>query len=42
MRALGVESAYAMVDVVGEERSFADPAGALTDLAARVARTWSR
>jgi len=42
MRALGVESAYSMVDLVGEERSFADPAGALADLAERVARTWSR
>ena len=41
MRALGVESAYAMVDLVGEERSFADPTAALADLAARVARTWS-
>ncbi|TIC80920.1 glycerate kinase [Nocardioides sp. GY 10127] len=41
MRALGVEAAYAMVDVVGEERSFADPAGALSDLAERVARSWS-
>lgn len=42
MRALGVESAYSMVDLVGEERAFADPAGALADLAERVARTWSR
>ncbi len=42
MRALGVESAYSLVDVVGEERAFADPAGALADLAERVARTWSR
>ena len=42
MRALGVESAYAVVDLVGEERSFADPSGALADLAERVARTWSR
>lgn len=42
MRALGVESAYAVVDLVGEERAFADPAGALADLAERVARTWSR
>lgn len=41
MRALGVESAYSCVDLVGEERSFADPAGSLTALAARVARTWS-
>ncbi|SDC60526.1 glycerate kinase [Nocardioides lianchengensis] len=42
MRALGVESAYALVDLVGEERAFAEPAGSLADLAARVARTWSR
>jgi len=41
MRALGVESAYSMVELVGEQRSFADPAGALSDLAERVARTWS-
>jgi glycerate kinase len=42
MRALGVEAAYAIVDVVGEERAFSEPAAALADLAARVARTWSR
>jgi len=42
MRALGVESAYSLVDLVGKERAFADPAGALADLAARVTRTWSR
>lgn len=42
MRAMGVESAYAVVDVVGEDRAFADPAGALSDVAERVARTWSR
>jgi glycerate kinase len=42
MRALGVESAYSMVDLVGEEASFADPAGSLSALAERVARTWSR
>ena len=41
MRALGVESAYSMVEMVGEERSFGDPAGALADVAARVARSWS-
>lgn len=41
MRALGVESAYAVVDLVGEEASFADPAGSLAALAERVARTWS-
>ncbi len=42
MRALGVESAYAVVDLVGEEASFADPAGSLARLAERAARTWSR
>jgi glycerate kinase len=42
MRALGVESAYSLVELVGKERAFADPAGALADLAERVARTWSR
>ncbi len=42
MRALGVESAYALVDLLGEERAFGDPAGAVADVAARVARTWSR
>jgi glycerate 2-kinase len=41
MRALGIESAYSLVETVGEERAFADPAGALAELAARVARTWS-
>jgi glycerate kinase len=42
MRALGVESAYSLVSLVGEERAFGDPAGSVADLAARVARTWSR
>lgn len=41
MRALGIESAYSVVDLVGEERSFADPAGTLADLAERTARSWS-
>jgi glycerate kinase len=41
MRALGIESAYSLVDLVGEERALADPARSLGDLAARVARTWS-
>ena len=41
MRALGVESAYSLVDMVGEERAFADPAGALAEVASRVARSWS-
>jgi glycerate kinase len=42
MRALGIESAYSVVDLVGEQASFADPAGSLAALAERVARTWSR
>ncbi len=42
MRALGIESAYSLVELIGEERAFGDPAGALADLAERVARTWSR
>ena len=42
MRALGVESAYSVVEAAGEERAFAAPAEALADLAERVARSWSR
>lgn len=42
MRALGIESAYSMVDLVGESRSMEDPAESLALVAARVARTWSR
>ena len=30
MRALGIESAYSLVDLVGEERAFAEPAAALS------------
>jgi glycerate kinase len=41
MRALGVESAYSMVELVGEERALGAPADALADLAERTARTWS-
>lgn len=41
-RAMGVESAYAMVDLVGEQESFREPAASLSALARRVARTWSR
>jgi glycerate kinase len=41
MRALGIESAYSLVDLVGEERAVAQPAEALAELAERVARTWS-
>jgi glycerate kinase len=42
MRALGIESAYSLVDLVGEERALADPVSSLAALAERVARTWSR
>ena len=42
MRTLGIEAAYSVVDRVGEERAFAEPAAALSELAERVARTWSR
>jgi glycerate kinase len=42
MRALGIESAYSLVDLVGEERAMSDPARSLAQLAGRVARTWSR
>ena len=42
LRANGIESAYAMVDAVGPEESFARPDESLAVLAARVARTWSR
>ncbi|MGH3357769.1 MAG: glycerate kinase family protein [Nocardioidaceae bacterium] len=42
MRAMGIESAYSMVDLVGEERALEDPASSLRALASRVARTWSR
>jgi glycerate 2-kinase len=41
MRALGVESAYSLVDLVGEERAFAEPMASLELLAERVARTWT-
>ena len=41
-RALGVEPAYSVVDLVGEQASFADPGGSLAALAERTARSWSR
>jgi glycerate kinase len=41
MRAMGVESAYAVADAVGVEASVAEPSRHLADLAERVARTWS-
>jgi glycerate 2-kinase len=42
MRALGVESAYSVVDLVGREAALSDPAESLSALAERVARSWSR
>jgi glycerate kinase len=42
MRALGIESGYALVDLVGEDRALGQPAAALAELAERTARTWSR
>ncbi|MEJ7707910.1 MAG: glycerate kinase [Nocardioidaceae bacterium] len=41
MRALGIESAYAVADLVGQDAAFAEPAASLSALAERVARTWS-
>jgi glycerate kinase len=41
MRALGIESAYAAVDLVGEQASLTRPAESLAALAERTARTWS-
>lgn len=40
-RAMGVESAYAMVDMVGETQALGEPHTSLASLAERVARTWS-
>jgi glycerate 2-kinase len=42
MRALGVESAYSLVDLVGEPAAVADPHASLAALSERVARSWSR
>jgi len=42
MRAMGIESAYSMVEIVGRDASFGRPAQALADVAERVARSWSR
>ncbi|WP_375003054.1 glycerate kinase [Aeromicrobium sp. CTD01-1L150] len=42
MRAMGVESAYSLVDLLGGDRAREEPQAALADLAARTARTWSR
>ncbi|MEV8372384.1 glycerate kinase [Kribbella sp. NPDC056861] len=42
MRTMGVESAYSLVDAVGEAQAFADPHGSLASVAERVAKTWAR
>ena len=41
MRAMGVESAYSVADLVGEPDALAQPRESLARLAERVARTWS-
>ena len=42
MRALGIEAAYSVVDLVGEDRAMSDPARSLAALSERTARSWSR
>jgi glycerate 2-kinase len=42
MRAMGIESAYSMVEIAGQEASFGRPSEALAEVAERVARSWSR
>jgi glycerate kinase len=42
LRANGIEAAYSLVEMVGTDRALAEPAQSLADMAARVARTWSR
>ena len=42
MRALGIEAAYSVADLVGEDRAMADPARSLAALSERTARNWSR
>jgi glycerate kinase len=41
MQAMGVDAAEALVDVVGEDRAFADPQGSLATVAERAARCWN-
>ncbi|MCH1868192.1 glycerate kinase [Nocardioides sp. CFH 31398] len=41
LRTQGIEAAYGVADLVDPQRAATDPGGALADLAARVARTWS-
>ncbi len=42
LRANGIEAAYSLIEMVGRDRAFADPAGSLAKAAERVARTWRR
>lgn len=42
MRVLGVQSAYGLVDLVGREAALERARESLAEVAARVARTWSR
>lgn len=42
LRANGIEAAYSLVEMVGADRAFGEPAESLADMASRVARTWSR
>lgn len=37
---IGLDAAYSLVEMVGEERALGDAAGALEDAAARLVRTW--
>ena len=39
-RALGMDGAYSLSEVVGQELAFADPAAAVAQVAERVARSW--
>ena len=41
MRAMGIEAAYSVVELVGEHAALEDPYASLRQLASRVARTWS-
>ena len=41
MRTMGIESAYSVVDLVGERAALEEPAAGLAALAERVARSWS-
>lgn len=42
LRSNGIEAAYSMVEMVGEQQSFAAPWQSLAAVAERVAKTWSR